>query len=88
MYPGARRTEVGGCYGEGADRELIVRVIAPALDGRANEAVVEALADAFGVRSRAVNLVSGARSRHKLVEVDGADRDRLDRLLGAGEASG
>jgi hypothetical protein len=60
---------------------LIVAVSAPAVDGRANEAVRRALAEAFGVRARDVVIVRGERSRDKLVEVD-ADPARLTTLLG------
>jgi uncharacterized protein YggU (UPF0235/DUF167 family) len=49
---------------------LIVAVAARAVEGRANEAVRRALAEAFGVRARDVVIVSGERSRDKIVEVD------------------
>ncbi len=60
---------------------LLVRVTAPAVDGRATEAALAAVAGAFGVRRRAVTLVSGATSRTKVVDVAGADQAALDRLL-------
>lgn len=78
MKPGAARTRVGGRWQGDA---LIVAVSAPAVDGRANEAVRRALAEAFGVRARDVVIVRGERSRDKLVEVD-ADPARLTTLLG------
>jgi len=49
---------------------LIVAVSARAVEGQANEAVRRALAEAFGVRARDVVIVSGERSRDKIVEVD------------------
>jgi len=58
-------------------------VSAPPVDGRANEAVRESLADAFGLRPAAVTLVSGASSRSKVFDVDGGDPAVLDALLGA-----
>ena len=67
--------------GGGHDGALVVRVSAPAVDGRATAAALSALADAFGVRRRAVTLVTGATSRTKIVEVAGADPADLDRLL-------
>lgn len=45
-------------------------VSARAVEGQANEAVRRALAEAFGVRARDVVIVSGERSRDKIVEVD------------------
>ena len=49
------------------------RVREPATDGRANRAVVEALAGALGVARADVRIAGGAASRRKLVEVDGDD---------------
>jgi hypothetical protein len=77
VRPGAGRTQVGGEHA-GA---LLVRVTAPAVDGRATEAALAAVAGAFGVRRRAVTLVSGATSRTKVVDVAGVDQAALDRLL-------
>ena len=68
--------------GTGEVRVLVVTVAAPAVDGKANEAVRRAVADAFGVRVRDVTVVSGERSRDKVLEIDGADAARLTTLLG------
>jgi uncharacterized protein YggU (UPF0235/DUF167 family) len=59
----------------------VVRVSAPAVDGRATAAALAAIAAAFGVRPRAVRLVSGATNRTKVVDVDGADPAVLGKLL-------
>jgi uncharacterized protein (TIGR00251 family) len=67
VRPGARRTSVGGEH----DGALTVAVNAPAVDGRANEAVVAALAAAFAVRPAAVSIVRGATSRRKSVRIAG-----------------
>ncbi|NHC12266.1 DUF167 family protein [Motilibacter deserti] len=67
VRPGASRTAVGGVRGEA----LVVAVTAPAVDGRATEAALRALADALGARRRHVRLVAGATSRDKVVEIDG-----------------
>lgn len=50
----------------------MVAVTARAVDGKATEAALRALADAFGVRRRQVTLVTGATSRDKVVDIDGA----------------
>ncbi|HEX2131309.1 MAG TPA: DUF167 domain-containing protein [Actinophytocola sp.] len=81
VKPGARRGAVGGRWpGSGGDA-LVVAVPAPAVDGKANEAVRRALAAAFGVRRRDVTIVTGARGRDKIVEVAAGDSDRLAELL-------
>jgi uncharacterized protein YggU (UPF0235/DUF167 family) len=79
--PNARRTLVGGRYGAADPPVLVVRVAAPAIDGRANRAVGDALATAFGVRRTDVTLLAGTRGRLKTFEVDGADTARLAVLL-------
>ncbi|WP_246491334.1 DUF167 domain-containing protein [Actinomadura alba] len=82
VRPGAARTGVGGAYGDA----LVVRVAARAVEGKATEAALRAVAEALGVRRRDVSLVSGATSRDKVVEVDGdvAQLTReIDRLLGS-----
>ncbi len=66
------------------DGALIVRVTARAADGKATDAALTALAMAFGVRPRAVTLVSGATSRTKIVDVDGGEPAVLARLLAGG----
>ena len=80
VKPGARRDTVGGTWsGPGGDA-LIVAVAAPAVEGKANEAVRRALATAFGVRRQQVSIVGGDRSRDKLVELDPAPSDAAQRL--------
>lgn len=61
------RTAVGGSH----DGLLVVRVREPAIDGRANRGVVDAVADALQVANGAVRITAGASSRRKVVEVDG-----------------
>jgi uncharacterized protein (TIGR00251 family) len=52
-----------------ADGSLKVYVTAPPEDGRANEAVIETIAEWLGVRRRDVEIVRGATSRNKVVRV-------------------
>ena len=66
VRPGSARPGVGGEH-EGA---LVVRVSARAVDGKATEAALTAVAHSFGVRRGAVRLVSGASSRTKIVDID------------------
>ena len=63
------------------DGALKVKVHAPALDGRANEAVCETVARALGVRRREVRLLQGAASRQKLLAIDGLDHAEMLRRL-------
>jgi uncharacterized protein len=54
-------------------RRLELWVTAPAVEGAANRAVLDAVAAWAGVRPSAVRLLSGERGRSKLVEVDGVE---------------
>jgi uncharacterized protein (TIGR00251 family) len=84
VKPGSARTAVGGRHGDGD--VLVVTVTARAVDGKATEAAIRAVAEAFGVRRRDVSLVMGATSRDKVVEIEGDAADlsgRRDALLGS-----
>lgn len=70
VQPGAKRTEAAGLHGG----RLKVRLAARAVEGAANEALVELLAGAFGVAKRGVRIVAGETSRQKRVSVAGATR--------------
>lgn len=75
--PNAKRSEFVGRHGDA----LRVRIAAPALEGRANEELIEFLADALGVARREVALVSGEKSRDKLVEIATLDEAEAIRRL-------
>jgi uncharacterized protein (TIGR00251 family) len=64
--PGAKKTAIVGVYGEGADAQLKVAVHAPPVEGRANAALIEFLAELFDVPRSKVELVSGELSRSKV----------------------
>ena len=68
VQPGAKRSEVSGLHGEA----LKIRLAAPPIEGRANEALLRFIADCFNVPLRNVELKQGAQSRHKRVEVRGS----------------
>jgi uncharacterized protein YggU (UPF0235/DUF167 family) len=80
VKPGAGRTRVGGCHDGPHGPALVVAVNAPAVDGRATEAVRRSLAEALGVRPAAVSLRVGATSRDKVFTVE-ADATSVDRRL-------
>ena len=79
VSPGSARPGVGGEHA-GA---LVVRVSDRAVDGKATEAALAAVAGAFGVRRGAVRLVSGAASRTKIIDIDAGDPQVLAALLAA-----
>lgn len=73
VLPRARRSEVVGLHGDA----LKVRVAAPPAEGAANEALIALLAAGLGIRKREISLVSGERSRRKLVRIEGLDGARV-----------
>jgi uncharacterized protein len=66
VQPGAKRTEFAGKHGE----RIKLRLAAPAQEGRANEALVEFLADYYRVPKKSVTILSGLRSRAKRVAIE------------------
>jgi uncharacterized protein YggU (UPF0235/DUF167 family) len=81
LIPRARVNELAGRR----DGVLLVRVIAPPEGGRANAALCRVIAKRAGVGTRSVSVVRGARSRQKIVQVDGISAADLARALEAGE---
>lgn len=68
IQPGAKRTETAGLHGEA----LKIRLAAPPIEGRANEALLKFIAESFDVPLRQVELKQGGQSRHKVVVVSGS----------------
>jgi uncharacterized protein (TIGR00251 family) len=73
VQPGASRSEFAGWHGA----RIKVRLAAPAVDGKANEALVEFLASYFGVPRRSVHIASGLKSRRKRVVIEGAEEWKM-----------
>ena len=77
VQPRASKEEIAGEMG-GA---LKVRLQAPALEDRANEALVEFLAQLLKTSRAAVRILSGERSRTKRIEIRGVTRQQILALL-------
>jgi len=69
IIPNAPRSEVAGWLGPA----LKIKVHAPALEGRANEELLDFLAARLGVPRRSISLLRGEKSRQKVVRIDGLD---------------
>ena len=67
VQPGASRSEFAGRHGD----RIKVRLAAPAVEGKANVALVEFLASYFGVPRRSVRIAAGLKSRQKRVVIEG-----------------
>ena len=77
--PGAKRTEASGAHGDA----LKIRVRARPVDGAANEALLEFLADALQVPRKRCVLLSGQTSRLKRVLIEAPDRALAEKQLRA-----
>ena len=83
VRPNSSRNKVGGSIGE--PPRLVVAVQAPAVDGKANQAVIKELASAFNIRARDFTIVFGELNRDKRLLVDGNEKTlqaRLEELIG------
>lgn len=78
LVPRAARDEIAGTRGG----SLLVRVCAPAAEDRANQALVSLLAKRLGIGRGRVEVVSGRRSREKVVRVRGLDASEVAARLG------
>ena len=78
VQPRASSNQVVGTYGAA----LKVRLMAPPVEGAANDALLGFLAGILGVGRRAVRIVAGESSRSKIVEVDGIEPERIIELAG------
>lgn len=74
VQPGAKRTECAGLHGEA----LKIRLNAPPIEGRANEALLKFIAQLFAVPLREVVLIRGDKSRYKTLEVTGSKINPAD----------
>ena len=77
VIPRASRDAIEGAYGE----SLKVRLMAPALENRANEAL-RRLAERLNVQVAAVRIVAGEKSRTKRISIAGITREQIITKLG------
>lgn len=69
VQPGAKQTAVAGLHGT----SLKIRIQAPPVEGRANEALIGFLAGRLGVPKRDVRIVGGEHTRDKRVRVHASE---------------
>ena len=77
VSPGAERSEIVGRHGEGWK----VRVRAAPERGRANDDLLELLADVLGVPRSSLDLVAGVSARDKVIEVQGLTLSQVEAHL-------
>ena len=68
VQPGAKRSEICGLHGDA----IKLKLAAPPIEGRANEALLRFISDLFDVPLRQIQLKQGTQSRHKVVAITGS----------------
>ena len=79
--PGAKKTAITGVYGEGLAAQLKIAVHAPPVDGKANAALTDFLAEFAGLPRNRVELLSGELNRSKVFLLRGLTRTDADGLF-------
>jgi len=69
VQPGARKSGIAGPHGDA----LKIRIAAPAMDNKANAALVEFLGELLAVPKSAIAIRHGATGRRKVVEINGGE---------------
>jgi len=69
IVPNAKRDEVVGEHGDAVK----IKVAAPAVDGKANEALLEFVAEKLCIHRRDITLIAGEKSRDKAIEIANLD---------------
>jgi uncharacterized protein (TIGR00251 family) len=77
VIPRARKTEISG----ERDGALVVRVAAPPVEGAANDALIAFFSDTLRVPRRAIQIVSGERSRQKRIAIAGVTLSGIREVL-------
>jgi uncharacterized protein (TIGR00251 family) len=84
LTPRSSRDQIVGWREE----SLLVRVKAPPVDGRANDALLKLIAEALELPSTALTLVSGHTARNKRVRIEGITGEEARKRLGESRDSG
>ncbi|HVN71259.1 MAG TPA: DUF167 domain-containing protein [Desulfomonilia bacterium] len=78
VHPNSSREGIG----EIRDDCLTIYLNAPAVEGKANSALIKFLSKGIGVAKSRVSIVKGGKSRNKLVAVEGKRPEEIARTLG------
>ena len=80
VMPRAKKTELAGLMDDGT---LKIRLAAPPVDGAANKALIEFLAQTLGIPKSQIDIIAGETSERKLLSLVGISADEVDALIGA-----
>lgn len=77
VHPRARKNTITGILGDA----IKLALTAPPVEGRANQAAIELLADFFEIPRSSVTITSGATSRNKVVRIAGVSKQAVEQRL-------
>jgi len=80
VLPRAKKTELAGVMDDGT---LKIRLAAPPVDGAANKALIEFLAQTLGIAKSQIDIIAGESSERKLISMVGISADEVDAIVGA-----
>jgi len=79
LQPKSSRNEIIGSYRDG----IKVKLTAPPVEGKANEALIRFLAKELGVSPSCIKIIRGQHSREKTLKISGnVDQDLVEKILG------
>ena len=78
VQPRASRNAIAGVMGDA----IKLAITAPPVDGKANQAVIEYLADLFRLPKSSIVIVSGESGRNKLIAIRGRSAEQVRKVLG------
>ena len=79
VIPNAKHSEVMGRVGS----IVRVRISSPAVEGKANDDLIEFLAEFFGVKKSGVSILRGEKGKEKTVQVEGRPEHELEETMDA-----
>ena len=80
VTPRAKRNEIFGIMDDGT---IKIRITAPPVNGKANQALIKFLSDIFDVKHSQIEVVAGHTGRKKLIAIEGLSPDELEDIVQA-----
>ena len=77
VVPRASKNQIVGREGDA----IKIRLNAPPVEGKANDALVKFLAETLGVHRAQIEIVTGHASRHKIVRVHGVTANQIEKMI-------
>lgn len=78
VQPRASKNEIVGIHGD----SLKIRLTSPPVEGAANSLLVEFMAKKLGIPKSKIEIVSGEKSRHKTLKIEGVSMEEAVNILG------